>query len=99
MPRTPGYDLECFTVAKGPFIGKTVAEVFNIANAVLAGDAPKKYGLPNYATLVGILRQINSNYEFVDYQTFFDRGYLIPNRPFGQPGPRHSVAVPMVCGP
>ena len=99
MPRTPGYDLECFTVAKGPLIGKTVAEVFNIANAVLAGDPPRKYGLPNYATLVGILRQINADYEFVDYQMFFDRGYLIPNRPFGQPGPRHSVAVPMVCKP
>jgi len=102
MPRTPGYDLECFVIAQGLFRGKTVAEVFNIANAILAGDPPCKYGLPNppaagCAEMLDILRKISANYEFVDFLTFNDRGYLIPNRPFGQPDPPHCPKVPMTC--
>jgi len=97
MPRTAGYDLECFTIAQGLFRGKTVAEVFNIANAILAGDPPCKYGLPDCDALVDILRHINANYEFVDFFTFNDRGYLIPNRPFGNPDPPHCPTVPMAC--
>jgi hypothetical protein len=97
MPRTPGYDLERFVLAKGLFKGKTVGEVFNIANSLLSGSPACSYGLPNCDALVDILRQINANYEFVDYFTFNDRGYLIPNRTPGPSDPPHCPAAPMVC--
>lgn len=97
MPKTPGYDLECFVVTKGLYKGKTVAEVFNIANAILAGDPPCKYGLRTCDDLVAILQAINENYEFVNFGTTIDRGFLLPNRPFGKPDPAHCPSVPMVC--
>ncbi|MCE5197558.1 MAG: hypothetical protein ABFD54_04185 [Armatimonadota bacterium] len=96
MPRTPGYDLEKFTVASGPLKGRKVGEVLNIANAMLGGAAASNFGLPDCNTLVSVIRTINSNYEFVDYDTYNDRGYLIPNRMFGQPDTAHSPVVPFV---
>jgi len=99
MPRTPGYDIECFTLASGLLKGKRVGQVLDIANAVLGGDPPCSYGVPDCASLVAILQAINANYEFVDYNTFNDRGYLIPNRGFGPPDPPHDPQVPFVpCG-
>lgn len=94
MPRTAGYDLEDFTVAQGPLKGKTVGQVWNIANAVLSGDPPQKYGLLSCDALVEVLRNINANYEFVDFNTFIDRGYLIPNRALGKSDPPHPPVVP-----
>jgi hypothetical protein len=97
MPRTAGYDLEKFILAKGLFKGKTVREVRNIANAILAGDPPCMYGLDRItglADLTQILLAINSNYEFVNYSVFVDLGYLIPNRPFGEPDPPTIPVVP-----
>ena len=94
MPRTAGYDLEKFTVASGLFKGKTVREVRNIANQVLGGSAPCNFALPNCQALVDILAAINANYEFVNFDTFIDKGYLIPDRPFGQPDPAAPVVVP-----
>ncbi|MCL5103325.1 MAG: hypothetical protein M1133_04320 [Armatimonadetes bacterium] len=105
MPRTPGYDLEKFTIAMGLFKGKTVGQVLDIANAVLAGDPPTRWGLPKdpndpadtgCKALVAILQAINGNYEFIDMNTFVDNGYLIPNRPFGPTGPGHTPQVPYV---
>ena len=99
MPRMPGYDLEKFTLTKGLFRGKTVGQVLDIANRVLGGASPKQYGLPNpnsagIAALVDILNAINANYEFVDLNTFIDRGYLKPNVPIGPQGPGHMPTVP-----
>jgi hypothetical protein len=94
MPRTLGYDLEKFILAKGLFKGKSVREVRNIANSVLGGAPPSNFGLTDCQTLVDILANINSNYEFVDINVFTDRGYLIPNRPFGQPDPPVPPVVP-----
>jgi len=96
MPRTPGYDLECFTIASGVFKGKKVGQVLDIANQVLSGAPPCQFGLSNCQELVDILAAINANYEFVDFNTFNDRGYLIPNRPLGQPDPPHDPEVPFV---
>ena len=76
MPRTPGYSLENFIIRKGLLKGKTVRVVLDIANRVLGGDAPGAYGLPDCAALVSILQSINSNYEFIDFNTFTDRDYL-----------------------
>lgn len=81
MPRTAGYKIENFILTSGIFKGKTVGQVFAIGNAVLGGDPPSKYGLPTpasagYAALVEIIHSINANYEFVDWNTFNDRGYL-----------------------
>lgn len=99
MPRTPGYDLEKFTLTSGIFKGKTVGYVLDIANKVLGGAQPTAFGLPgNYiqgvVILGGIIDKINANYEFVGYKIFIDRGFLKPNRPFGQPGPAHMPTVP-----
>ena len=95
MPRTPGYDLELFRVADGPLKGKRVGEVLNIANAILGESGqPCWFGLTSCEALVSVLKKINANYEFVDYCTFNDNGYLIPNRPFGQPDPPHPMHVP-----
>ena len=41
MPRQPGYDLELFVLAQGPFRGRTVGQVLDIANRVLGGDTPR----------------------------------------------------------
>jgi hypothetical protein len=94
MPRTSGYDLELFTIASGIYKGKTVREVRNIANLVLSGQPPCQYGLTDCAQLVGILAAINANYEFVNFDIFNDRGFLVPNRVFGQPDPAVPVVVP-----
>ena len=94
MPRSRGYDLEKFIVTQGLFRGKTVGQVWNIANAVLAGAPPRTYGLLNMNALVSILQSINANYEFANINTFIDRGYLKPNVPLGQPGPPHMMIVP-----
>lgn len=86
MPRTPGYDLEDFIVSAGLLKGKTVGQVLDIANAILGGDPPSSYGLSahtGYADLTSILYSINNDYEFVDWNTFTDRGYLTPNVPIG----------------
>lgn len=94
MPRQPGYDLECFTLAQGPLRGRTVGQVLAIADRVLGGEPPRIYGLPNHTALASVLQAINADYEFVDYDTYWDRGYLIPNRGFGQPDPPHAPHVP-----
>lgn len=94
MPRTPGYYLEKFTLAKGLYKGKTVREVRNIANEVLAGVPPASKGLPDCQALVDILAQINGNYEFVDYNTYNDNGYLIPDVPLGTMLPPIPPVVP-----
>ena len=94
MPRMPGYDLEDFTLATSRVKGRTVGDVLDIANQVLSGIPPSAVGLINCAELVPILDAINSNYEFVDFDTFNDSGYLIPNRPFGVPDPPHDPVVP-----
>jgi uncharacterized repeat protein (TIGR01451 family) len=97
MPRTPGYDLECFIVNSGPFRGHTVADVFTAANAILSGEPPCKYGVNTCSDVVDVLQKINANYEFVDFLTFNDRGYLTPNRALGPSDPPHCPEVPMVC--
>jgi hypothetical protein len=99
MPRTPGYDLEDFLLAKGPYAGKRVREVLDIANQVLSGAPPSQFGLPSppaagLAELTEILQNINSNYEFEDFLTFNDRGYLIPNVSLGTTSPPHYMVVP-----
>ncbi len=97
MPRNPGYDLEKFTLTSGLFKGKTVGAVLNIANSVLSGRPPQYYGLPTiggYEALVDILRRINSNYAFLGYDDFIDRGYLKPNQPYGYSGPPHPLVIP-----
>lgn len=94
MPRSKGYDLELFILTQGVLRGKTVRQVWNIANAVLSGAAPSNYGLANMAALVSILQSINANYEFVNINTFINRGYLMPNVPLGTPGPPHPMIVP-----
>ena len=94
MPRTAGYDLEKFTLATGIFKGKTVREVRNIANQVLGGTPPCNVGLKTCQDLVDILAAINANYEFVNFDTFTDRGFLIPDRVFGQPDAAAPVVVP-----
>ncbi|MCX8053522.1 MAG: hypothetical protein N3B12_06910, partial [Armatimonadetes bacterium] len=97
MPRTPGYDLEKFTLTGSIFKGKTVREVRNIANAVLGGVPPSYFGLPNYQTLTDILAAINANYEFVNFDVFNDRGFLQPDPgslPFGPSQPPTPVVVP-----
>jgi len=93
MPRQPGYDLELFVVAQGPFRRRTVGQVLDIANRILGGDSPRLHGLPNHEAMTAVLRAINSNYEFIDYDTFYDRGYLIPNR-YGLADPPHAPHVP-----
>lgn len=94
MPRTPGYDFESFIVAKGLFKGRTVCEVLDIANKVLGGDQPARYGLSSYAALAEILKNINANYELVDLNDFRNGDYLIPNRTFGPQDPAHGASVP-----
>ncbi|MCX6346173.1 MAG: hypothetical protein NT018_14065 [Armatimonadetes bacterium] len=76
MPRTPGWDLEKFTINSGFFKGRTVGEVYNIANALLGGDLPSRYGLNGYQALLETIQAINANYEFVNWNTYNDRGYL-----------------------
>ncbi|MHB9037528.1 MAG: ice-binding family protein [Armatimonadota bacterium] len=93
MPRSRGYDLENFILTQGILKGKTVGQVWNIANAVLSGANPSSFGLTS-AALVSILQRINANYEFVNINTFTDGGYLTPNVPLGQPGPPHPMIVP-----
>ena len=94
MPRFPGYDLEKFTLTQGPFRGYTVGRVLDIANRVLGGINPRVYGLQNYEALTDILKAINSNYEFINYATFINRGYLNPDRPLGLLFPPHHPHVP-----
>lgn len=97
MPRTPGYDLEKFTLTQGLFKGKTVEQVLNIAMAVLGGANPSQFCLPvagGYETLVDILRKINANYAFLSFDHFTDQGYLRPNRPLGLPDPPHIPVFP-----
>jgi hypothetical protein len=94
MPRHPGYDLENFTLRKGLMRGKKVGQVLDIANRVLGGDPPAKYGISSHQALVDVLKAINANYEFISYPIFVDRGYLQPNRPLGRPDPPHDPHVP-----
>ena len=94
MPRSPGYDLESFTVNQGLLRGRTVRQVLDIANRIMGGMPPCAYGIPNCAVLVQILQSINGNYEWVDFNTYIDRGYLTPNRPLGPPNPPHPPVVP-----
>ncbi|MCE5315421.1 MAG: hypothetical protein ABFD49_06160 [Armatimonadota bacterium] len=99
MPRTAGYDLEKFTLTQGPFKGKAVGEVLNIANAVLAGAYPCQFGLQgnvceNINILATVIANINANYEFQDYDTYIDRGYLKPNGALGPAKPAHYPVVP-----
>lgn len=106
MPRSPGFDLEKFKLASGFFKGKTVGQVLDIANAILGGTPPSGYGLPKdpndptdtgYNSLVEILRAINANYEFIDFSTYLDRGYLIPDKPLlGTPNYWYYPSVPYV---
>ena len=51
------------------------------------------YGLPNHESMAAILRAINADYEFVNYETYYDRGYLIPNR-YGLADPPRARHVP-----
>jgi len=51
------------------------------------------YGLPNHESMAAILRAINADYEFVNYETYYDRGYLIPNR-YGLADPPRAPHVP-----
>ncbi len=74
MPRSKGYDLERFTLNQGVFKGRTVGQVWNIADAVLSGAAPCTFGLTSLAALVGVLQSINANYQFVGINSFIDRG-------------------------
>lgn len=94
MPRHPGYDIELFKLRASPFRGKTVGEVLDIANRILGGDHPMRYGLPDHRTTAAIVRAINCNYEFINYDTYIDRGFLIPNRPFGPATRPHDPHVP-----
>lgn len=94
MPRHPGYDLELFRVSRGSMRGKTVGQILDIGNRVLGGDPPARYGFPTLQALVDVLRAINANYEFINYSTMIDRGYLLPNRPLGRPYPPHDPHVP-----
>ena len=94
MPRHPGYDLEKFTISRGYLRGYTVGRVLDIANRILGGDSPLQYGFTNYQALTDLLKEINSDYEFIDYNTFIERGFLIMNRPYGQPDPPHNPHVP-----
>ncbi len=96
MPRTPGYDLEKFVITSGIYKGRRVGQVLNDAYVVLGGAAPCTVGLTNCQQLVDVIQQINANYEFIDYDTFIDRGYLIPNRTLGQPDPAITPTVPYV---
>lgn len=93
MPRQPGYDLEWFVLLQGPMRGRTVGQVLDIADRVLGGTYPQAFGLPNCGALADILSAINANYEFVDYDTFYDRGYLLPNRYYGLADPPHAPRV------
>lgn len=94
MPRHPGYDLENFTIRQGAMRGRTVGYVCDVANRVLGGDSPLRYGFPNHQALVDVLKAINSNYEFRGYLVCIDRGYLVPNRPLGPPDPPHDPHIP-----
>jgi hypothetical protein len=94
MPRSPGYNLEDFTITQGLYKGRKVGEVMDIANHVLGGIPPCNYGLPSCEVLVQLLQSINANYEFINYDTFTDRGYLLPNRALGPPDPPHAPSVP-----
>lgn len=94
MPRSKGYDLENFILTQGIFKGKSVGQVWNIANSVLSGANPIALGLTGTTELLEILQNINANYEFVDINTYIDNGYLRPNVPLGQPGPSHPMVVP-----
>ena len=94
MPRSRGYDLELFILTQGIFKGKTVGQVWNIADAVLSGAPLSTFGLTSMAALVGVLQSINADYEFTNIVTFIDRGYLMPNVALGQPGPAHPMIVP-----
>ncbi len=95
MPRSPGYDLEEFRLARGKLKRSKVGDVLNIANAVLGGLPAVRFGL-TCDELVEILQNINCNYGFVDFKTFTDNGYLIPNRRFGRPDPPHAPTVPFM---
>lgn len=94
MPRCPGYDLELFRLKTGLMAGKTVGQVLDIANRILGGDSPLRYGVPDYRAITDIVRSINRNYEFINYSTYIDRGYLAPNRPYGLVAPPHDPHVP-----
>jgi hypothetical protein len=94
MPRSPGYDLEQFIVLRGLMKGRTVGQVLDIADRVLGGEPPSRYGVSNMQALVDVLRAINGNYEFISYSIATDRGYLQPNRPLGRPDPPHDPHVP-----
>lgn len=94
MPRHPGYDLELFTVRTGPMRGRTVGQVLDIANRILGGDPPLRYSLPSYQAITDVVRAINANYEFINYATYIDRGYLTPNRSLGPAAPSHYPHVP-----
>jgi len=96
MPRTPGYDLEKFTITSGIYKGRKVGQVLNDAYLVLGGAAPCTVGLTDCASLVEVMENINANYEFINYNTFIDRGYLTPNRTLGQPDPATTPTVPFV---
>ncbi|MEN6357842.1 MAG: hypothetical protein ABFD83_12255 [Armatimonadota bacterium] len=94
MPRTPGYDLEKFTITSGIYKGRKVGNVLNDAYLVLGGASPASVGLTNCQELVDVISQINANYAFVDFNTFTDNGYLTPNVPPSQPAPATTPTVP-----
>jgi adenine C2-methylase RlmN of 23S rRNA A2503 and tRNA A37 len=94
MPRTPGYDLEKFTITSGLYKGRKVGNVLNDAYLLLGGATPASIGLTSCAQLVDVITQINANYAFVDFNTFTDNGYLVPNRTLGQPDPPTTPTVP-----
>ncbi|MCE5315342.1 MAG: hypothetical protein ABFD49_06560 [Armatimonadota bacterium] len=96
MPRTPGYDLEQFTINSGIYKGRKVGEVLNDAYLLIGGTAPCVVGLSDYASLVEVIQNINANYEWVDYNTYNNRGYLTPNRVLGQPDAATTPTVPFV---
>lgn len=100
MPRTPGVDLEKYTLREGLLKGKTVGQVLDIASAILGGDLPQRYGIPNdatgsgYETITTILKTINANYEFVDWDTATDHGFLNPDIPPTSVTGWHYASVP-----
>lgn len=98
MPRSPGCELEKFTLLSGHFRGKTVGQVLNIANCVLGGVQPSCYGLPvvgGHEVLADILRGINSNYAFLGFDSFIDRGCLKPNGSLTSLSRPHQFVLPV----
>lgn len=94
MPRYAGCDLELFKLRASPMKGKTVGQVLDVANRILGGEHPIRHGIASYREIAAIVRAVNCNYEFINYDTFIDRGFLIPNETLGPPKPPHDPHVP-----